>query len=163
MTQDMDLVTEERISKGDMTVVKNSKGRIISAERKRQLSVMEHFIESGHLEEHHLNNAGILLEAYRMFIAPVASRNTLAVLLQAGGGGNDIYASFYTMITKRMRPQYVRMVQRAIELTATPLTLQSYAGVIDAVQEAFAELDKAIHDARKQMKEEQEKEKTVVW
>lgn len=158
ISSDEDLITPERMAKGDLDTEENSKGFIRTAIPKK-LFVIDKLIYNGLLEPHHEIYGVGFLELRSAFRAPWAARVSAILMEQFGKGVSISKATeIYQNICRGINSKGIEVIQYALEIrgnkeSETQSLLMRYE--ISIYQEYFNKLVSHMDEERERIYREQ--------
>lgn len=151
---DEDVVTPERMAKGDLSTTRNAKGKINGA-APHDKYVIDKLLKNGVLEHHHKMHGLGFLELRAAFCAPWAAKSSAILLAQWGAGVSLSRATeIYQNVTKRLLGKGTRVIQYALEVEVAEEIGEGYSRAI--YQEYFDNLVTYMDEELERIRKERE-------
>jgi hypothetical protein len=139
--QDEDLVTEARLAKGDLLVVKNWRGRVIHAIPKN-LTIIKELIRR-RVFPHHYEVYGIgFMELRNAFRAPWAVRSSAVLMEQWGiGVSNSKATEIYQHVCRELGNRRIDIIEFVVEASMDRLDQRKLDLWKDSFERLIATMD----------------------
>jgi hypothetical protein len=144
-----DVITTNRMQKGDLVVTKNAKGRIVGAKETMRY-VVQKLIADGYLDQHHEIYGIAFLELRHAFTAPFGTKSFCVTLDSLGLGVSVGHASdLYLRVVKDIGKNTVSIIDHA--LTDSIANVKKYKN--QQYVDAFESLCKTMDYRRTEIRE----------